>query len=252
MDVRPGRSLGLLSVAHAVNHAFAVLLPLIFLAIIDEFGVSVQDGRLPCRIRVARRRASCSSATPSSPATSRAGACSGSAACCSAAASPRWPLRRASRPSHSRTITARIGGSPQHPVGNGLLAEQFPPERRGFAISAHIAGGNVGTVVVAIVGSPAARADRMARHVDPVRRGRDGDRPRDPGARPRARDRPRGGSCRWQQHRRVAPRPRRSRPALGVPDLDPGRRWARAGRRQPVRADLPDARHRPRRAARPA
>ena len=51
-------------------------------------------------------------------------------------------------------VVSRIGGSPQHPVGNGLLAEQFPPERRGFAISAHIAGGNVGTVVVAVVGVP--------------------------------------------------------------------------------------------------
>ena len=51
-------------------------------------------------------------------------------------------------------VVSRIGGSPQHPVGNGLLAEQFPPERRGFAISAHIAGGNVGTVVVALIGVP--------------------------------------------------------------------------------------------------
>ncbi|MFL5649005.1 MAG: nitrate/nitrite transporter, partial [Chloroflexota bacterium] len=51
-------------------------------------------------------------------------------------------------------VASRIGGSPQHPVGNGLLAEQFPPEKRGFAISAHIAGGNVGTVVVALVGVP--------------------------------------------------------------------------------------------------
>ncbi len=41
-DVHPMRSLGLLSVAHAVNHAFAVLLPLIFLEIIDEFGVGVE------------------------------------------------------------------------------------------------------------------------------------------------------------------------------------------------------------------
>jgi MFS family permease len=49
-------------------------------------------------------------------------------------------------------VLSRIGGSPQHPVGNGLLAEQFPPERRGFAISAHISGGNVGTVVAAIAG----------------------------------------------------------------------------------------------------
>ena len=60
------------------------------------------------------------------------------------------------------TILSRIGGSPQHPVGNGLLAEQFPPERRGFAISAHIAGGNVGTVVVALVGAPLILAGRLA------------------------------------------------------------------------------------------
>ena len=36
------RSLGLLSVAHAINHAQAVVLPLIFLKIIDEFGVGVE------------------------------------------------------------------------------------------------------------------------------------------------------------------------------------------------------------------
>src|SRR5207344_270455 len=36
------RSLGLLSVAHAINHAQAVILPLIFIKIIDEFGVGVE------------------------------------------------------------------------------------------------------------------------------------------------------------------------------------------------------------------
>src|SRR5206468_3237377 len=51
-------------------------------------------------------------------------------------------------------IVSRIGGSPQHPVGNALLVEQFPESRRGFAISAHISGGNVGTVVVALAGAP--------------------------------------------------------------------------------------------------
>src|SRR4029077_20618972 len=50
-------------------------------------------------------------------------------------------------------ILSRLGAAPQHPVGNGLLAEQFPPERRGFAISAHIAGGNVGTVIVILIGA---------------------------------------------------------------------------------------------------
>jgi MFS family permease len=50
-------------------------------------------------------------------------------------------------------ILSRIGGSPQHPVGNGLIAEQFPRERQGFAISAHIAGGNVGSVLVPLIGA---------------------------------------------------------------------------------------------------
>jgi len=47
---------------------------------------------------------------------------------------------------------ARIGSSPQHPVGNALLSDIYPAERRGFAISAHISGGNVGTVLVPFVG----------------------------------------------------------------------------------------------------
>jgi MFS family permease len=47
---------------------------------------------------------------------------------------------------------ARIGASPQHPVGNALLSDAFPQQRRGFAISAHISGGNVGTILVPFVG----------------------------------------------------------------------------------------------------
>ena len=38
-DIRPTRTLWLLSVAHAVNHAQAALLPLVYLAIIPEFGI---------------------------------------------------------------------------------------------------------------------------------------------------------------------------------------------------------------------
>jgi hypothetical protein len=40
-EIHPERTLWLLSIAHAVNHAQAVVLPLIFLAVIDEFGVGV-------------------------------------------------------------------------------------------------------------------------------------------------------------------------------------------------------------------
>ncbi|MGK2851263.1 MAG: MFS transporter [Candidatus Limnocylindrales bacterium] len=152
-DVRPQRSLVLLSVAHAVNHAFAVLLPLIFLAIIDEFGVGVQavaflaaagaamSGLVQLSYaevtrRVSRRRL-----------LGLGGLLFGGGFAAQALATGFGTFALAN-------IVARIGGSPQHPVGNGLLAEQFPPARRGFAISAHIAGGNVGTVVVAVVGVP--------------------------------------------------------------------------------------------------
>lgn len=48
---------------------------------------------------------------------------------------------------------ARVGSSPQHPVGNALLSDAFPPTRRGVAISAHISGGNLGTILVPFVGA---------------------------------------------------------------------------------------------------
>jgi MFS family permease len=47
---------------------------------------------------------------------------------------------------------ARLGASPQHPVGNALLSDLYSSDRRGFAISAHISGGNVGTILVPFVG----------------------------------------------------------------------------------------------------
>lgn len=150
-EIRPGRTLWLLSIAHAVNHAQAVLLPLIFLRIIDEFGVGVQEvtfvaaagaiasGVIQASYAFLTRRMS------RRPILAIGGLLFGLGFAAQAAAS--------SFTSFAVTnIISRVGGSPQHPVGNGLLAEQFPPERRGFAISAHISGGNVGTVVAALAG----------------------------------------------------------------------------------------------------
>ncbi len=154
-DVRihPNRSLGLLSAAHAVNHAQAVLLPLVFLKITDEFGVGIAAVAFLAAIgsflsglvqlsyagltRVVSRRSLLGAG----------GILFGGGIAVQALATSFATFA-------IPNIVWRIGGSPQHPVGNGLLAEQFPPERRGFAISAHIAGGNVGTVVVALLGVP--------------------------------------------------------------------------------------------------
>lgn len=151
--IHPERTLWLLSIAHAVNHAQAVIMPLIFLKIIDEFGVTVQAVTL-----VAAAGAIASGLVQASYAyvtrhiarrwlLTAGGLLFGLGFAAQAAAS--------SFASFAVTnIVSRVGGSPQHPVGNGLLAEQFPSERRGFAISAHISGGNVGTVIAALAGPP--------------------------------------------------------------------------------------------------
>jgi MFS transporter, FSR family, fosmidomycin resistance protein len=45
-------------------------------------------------------------------------------------------------------ILRSVVTSTQHPLGNSLLADLYPRTRRGTAIAAHVAGGNVGTVVL--------------------------------------------------------------------------------------------------------
>jgi MFS family permease len=150
-DVRPERTLWLLSIAHAVNHAQAVILPPMFLLVVAEFKVGIEAipflaaiGAVSSGViqatygfvtrRVARR-----------PILAAGGLLFGAGFALQAVTQSFAAFGIAN-------VISRIGGSPQHPVGNGLLAEQFPPERRGFAISAHISGGNVGTVVAAVAG----------------------------------------------------------------------------------------------------
>ena len=149
--IHPERSLWLLAIAHAVNHAQAVILPVILLAVIDEFHVGVEAAPFVVALGAILSgvvQATFAVTTRHVPRRYLMGiggilfgvgfAAQGLAQSFSAFA--------------ATNVLSRIGGSPQHPVGNGLLAEQFPPERRGFAISAHISGGNVGTVMVALFG----------------------------------------------------------------------------------------------------
>jgi len=150
--VRPSLTLWLLSAAHAVNHAQAALLPLVYLAIIGEFGVSVAAiafltaiGNVASGLiqftyagvtRLMSRRVILTAGGLVFGGGMTAQALAGGFGLFSVA-----------------NVLSRVGGSPQHPVGNGLIAEQFPVERQGLAISAHIAGGNVGTVLVPLLGA---------------------------------------------------------------------------------------------------
>ncbi len=151
------RSLVLLSVAHAVNHAHAVILPLIFLRIIDDFDVGAESIAFLAAIG-----------------NIASGVVQLAFAQLTRMTSRRWLLgvggllfgggffAQAFANGFATfaipNVLSRIGGSPQHPVGNGMLAEQFPIQRRGFAISAHIAGGNVGTLVIGVLGVPLLEA----------------------------------------------------------------------------------------------
>ena len=152
LPINPGVTLWLLSIAHAVNHAQAVLLPLIYVEIIREFHVTLSDvAYLTSAGAFASGIVQLSYAKLSRIVSRRkllaAGGVLFGGGFAAQALTPGFPAFAAVN------VASRVGGSPQHPVGNGLLAEQFPPARRGFAISAHISGGNVGTVIVAAVGS---------------------------------------------------------------------------------------------------
>lgn len=151
-EIQPERTLWLLSVAHAVNHAQAVLLPLVYLQILTEFHVTLADvAALAAAGAFASGIIQLSFAKLTRVVSRRVLLASGGVlfggGFAAQAVAPNFPSFAAVN------IVSRMGGAPQHPVGNGLLAEQFTEERRGFAISAHISGGNVGTVVVAIVGA---------------------------------------------------------------------------------------------------
>jgi FSR family fosmidomycin resistance protein-like MFS transporter len=150
--IRPMRTLWLLSAAHAVNHAQAAVLPLVYLALIGEFGVGVAAiAFLAALGNISSGLVQLSYSGLTRFFSRRSiltvggiifgGGMAAQALATSFGTFAIW------------NVLSRVGGSPQHPVGNGLLAEQFPPERRGFAISAHIAGGNLGTVAVPLLGA---------------------------------------------------------------------------------------------------
>ena len=50
-------------------------------------------------------------------------------------------------------VLRSTAGAPQHPVGSALLTDTYPPQRRGSALAAHVAGGNLGTLAVPAIGT---------------------------------------------------------------------------------------------------
>ncbi|HEX6655415.1 MAG TPA: MFS transporter, partial [Candidatus Limnocylindria bacterium] len=147
----PGITLGLLALGHAVIHAQSALMALIYPIVIVQFGLVERDiglfiaittvvgGSMQLLYGFLIRYVARPTLLAGGQLLFGAGLVLGG-------------LAQSVAQLLGSVSIARIGASPQHPVGNALLSDAFPPERRGFAISAHISGGNVGTILVPFVG----------------------------------------------------------------------------------------------------
>jgi MFS family permease len=144
-------TLALVSVAHAAIHAQSALLPLVYATVIVEFGLSERDigvfiavttavgGTMQLAYGFLTRYVTRPALLAGGQIVFGAGLLIGG-------------LSQSIGQLLGAISIARVGSSPQHPVGNALLSDIYPPERRGFAISAHISGGNVGTILVPFIG----------------------------------------------------------------------------------------------------
>jgi len=148
---RPNLTLGLLALAHSLIHMQSALMPLVYLAVIDQFGLNEAAIGLFIAVTTAvgggmQLSYGLLTRYVARPVLIGVGQLVfGLSLVLAGLASSVGQLLAA-------ISAARIGASPQHPVGNGILADAYPAERRGFAISTHIAGGNVGTILVPFVG----------------------------------------------------------------------------------------------------
>jgi MFS transporter, FSR family, fosmidomycin resistance protein len=52
------------------------------------------------------------------------------------------------------SMMSRIAGAPQHPVGSSYLTDRYGRKRHGYALAWHVAGGNIGTLAVPLVAGP--------------------------------------------------------------------------------------------------
>ena len=51
-------------------------------------------------------------------------------------------------------MMSNIAGAPQHPVGSSYLTDRYGRKRHGYALAWHVAGGNIGTLAVPLIAGP--------------------------------------------------------------------------------------------------
>ena len=149
--MRPRLTLALLAVAHAAIHAQSALMPLVYPIVIVEYGLNERDIGTFIAITTAVGGAMQLSYGFLTRYVARPALLAGGQILFGTSLLVSG-LSQSITQLLAAISAARVGASPQHPVGNALLSDLYPTERRGFAISAHISGGNVGTILVPFVG----------------------------------------------------------------------------------------------------
>lgn len=149
--LRPGLALALLAVAHAAIHAQSALMPLVYPIVIDEFQLDARDIGTFIAITTAVGGAMQLAYGFLTRIVARPRLLAGGQLLFGASLMVAGLAQSIGQLLGAISV-ARIGASPQHPVGNALLSDAYPEERRGFAISAHISGGNIGTILVPFIG----------------------------------------------------------------------------------------------------
>jgi MFS family permease len=147
----PGLTLALLSIAHAAIHAQSALMPLVYPIVIVQFGLDAADVGMFIAVTTAVGGSMQLAYGFLTRYVARPALLAGGQLLFGAGLMIGGLSQSATQLLGSISL-ARIGASPQHPVGNALLSDLYPAERRGFAISAHISGGNIGTILVPFVG----------------------------------------------------------------------------------------------------
>lgn len=148
----PNTILVIVSLAHAVNHAYSTLMPLIYPLVVSEFRLSISQIGLMVGVASAVSGLLQMAFSYLSRFIARR-VLLGGGQIIMALSSAATGLASNFNLFFLGNLFARIGGSPQHPVGTSILSDHFETERRGFALSAHISGGNVGTVAVPLIGT---------------------------------------------------------------------------------------------------
>ncbi|WP_206812839.1 MFS transporter [Paradesulfitobacterium ferrireducens] len=146
------RTLALVSVSHALSHAYSALMPIVYPPVMQELGfgyaqlgimvgvgntfMSVLQGIFAFLMHTVRRRVLLTLGNV-----------------LLALSCALMPFAGGFAAFFLLNVLARISNSPQHPVGNSLVAENFGRKMRGTAFAINFAGGNAGTLLVPALGT---------------------------------------------------------------------------------------------------